>query len=198
MRTIAPELDINQIKADIQEGDIIFTAIPAFLFRRVAHDSGSFTSHVGYIIKDENGEFAVLESAIPTVRKVPLEDFIARTDKAQVMIKRIKGGLSQDQVTALKAASLQYMGRFYHTGFKFESKRQFCSKFVYLSFKEALGIEIGKLQTLGELLAENPQAKLIFWRAWYFGKIPYSRITITPASQLVDEKLETVFANPPH
>jgi len=86
------------------------------------------------------------------------------------------------------------LNQYYHLGFDFDSKRQFCSKFVYLTFKEALGVELGKIQTLKELLEENPQASVNFWRCWYLGFIPWERKTITPASQLHDPQLNTVFS----
>lgn len=35
------------------------------------------------------------------------------------------------------------LNKFYHTGFKYESSRQFCSKFVFDIYKEALCIPVG-------------------------------------------------------
>lgn len=184
----------NQFLPLIEEGDIIFISINSFLYRQVAQGTGSWSSHVGFIVKDNN-EWVVLESAVPRVRRTPLRDFFNRTTNNQVSILRLKQRLTPAQITKLKKVANNRMGRFYHLGFKFESERQFCSKFVYLTFKEALGIELGKLQTLRELVEENPQASLNFWRCWYFGVIPWKRITITPASQLCDEQLETVFSS---
>jgi len=183
----------QQVKNSISEGDIIFISIDSFLYRQVAKGTGSWTSHVGFIVK-ENDEWFVMESAVPTVTRCPLRKFLARTTNSEVSIMRVKDGLSADQVSRLKEVAEPRMGKLYHLGFKFDSKRQFCSKFVYLTFKEALGVEIGKVQTLEALLEENPQASVNFWRCWYFGLIPWQRKTITPASQLVDPQLRTVFA----
>ena len=93
-----------------------------------------------------------------------------------------------------KRAADKRHGKLYHLGFKYESQRQFCSKFVYQVYKEALGIELGKVQTLEQLLEENPQASVRFWRCWYLGFIPWQRKTITPASQIADPQLTTVFS----
>ncbi len=95
----------------------------------------------------------------------------------------------------LLAAAQERMGKWYHLGFDYDSPRQYCSKFVYQVYRQALGVELGKLQTLEQLLNENPQANVSFWRAWYFGFIPWNRRTVTPASQLIDPQLETVFSN---
>ncbi|WP_415891053.1 YiiX/YebB-like N1pC/P60 family cysteine hydrolase [Neptuniibacter sp. SY11_33] len=183
---------INDLENCVQEGDIIFISINSFLYRQVAKGTGSWTSHVGFVIK-ENDEWCVLESAVPCVRRTSLKDFVSRTTNDEVSILRLKEPLVEADISKLKQTAEKRMGRFYHLGFKFDSKRQFCSKFVYLTFKEALGIELGKVQTLAELLDENPQASVNFWRCWYFGLVPWQRKTITPASQLNDPQLETIY-----
>ena len=183
----------QQVKSKICEGDIIFISIDSFLYRQVAKGTGSWTSHVGFIVREDD-EWYVMESAVPKVTRCPLRKFLARTVDNEVSIMRVKEGLSPQQVQRLKTTALERMGQFYHLGFKFDSQRQFCSKFVYLTFKEALGIEIGKVQTLEILLEENPQASVSFWRCWFFGLIPWQRKTITPASQLLDPKLRAVFS----
>lgn len=183
------EQQLNQI---IKEGDLIFISIDSFLYRQVARGTGSWTSHIGFIIKQEQQWF-VWESAVPKVKCIPLRDFIARTTNNEISIRRLKQPLTNEQISQLKQAAQARKGQFYHLGFKFDSNRQFCSKFVYLCFKEALGVEVGKIQTLEELLEENPQASVSFWRVWYFGFIPWKRRTITPACQLKDPDLLPIY-----
>lgn len=187
---------VSQVTTDLKEGDIIFMSIKSPLYRQVAQGTGSWTSHVGFVIK-EDGRWFVLESAVPVVRRTPLKKFLARTMNNEVCIKRLKRNLSHSEIELLKQTAGKRMGRIYHLGFDFDSKRQFCSKFVYLTYKEALGVELGKVQTLQELLQENPQASMTFWRLWYFGFIPWQRRTITPTSQLYDDQLEEVFTTIP-
>ncbi len=182
----------SQVSDVIQEGDIIFISINSPLYRQVAQGTGSWTSHVGFIVK-ENEQWFVMESAVPTVKRCSLLKFLSRTMDSQVSIKRLEQPLKPEDIEKLKDVASKRMGKFYHLGFNFDSERQFCSKFVYLTFKEALGVEIGKVQTFTELLKENPQASVNFWRCWYFGFIPWNRRTITPTSQLVDPQLYDVF-----
>jgi hypothetical protein len=85
------------------------------------------------------------------------------------------------------------MGRWYHLGFNYDSRRMFCSKFVHEVFREALGVEIGTVQTFGELLECKPDQALGFWKLWFFGRIPWTRRTVTPASQLASPLLQAVF-----
>jgi hypothetical protein len=87
------------------------------------------------------------------------------------------------------------MGKLYGLGFDYYSKRLYCSKFVYDVYQSALNIEVGKKETFKELIEANPEASKTFWRFWFFGFIPWKRITVTPASQYEDERLETAFEN---
>ena len=181
-----------QVRDTLQEGDILFISINSFLYKQVARGTGSWCSHVGFVVR-EQGEWFVMESAVPVVKRSPLRSFLSKTCEDQVAIRRLKSGVSSDQIDRLKAEADKRLGAFYHLGFKYDSKRQFCSKFVHECFRDALGIKLGKVETLEVLLEQNPQASVGFWRAWYFGLIPWQRRTLTPASQLADDALETVF-----
>ncbi len=183
----------QQVSDSLKEGDILFISINSFLYKQVAQGTGSWCSHVGFAVQ-EQGEWFVLESAVPVVRRSPLRKFLSKTCNNEVAIRRLKSGLVPDQIERLKAEADKRMGRLYHLGFKYDSERQFCSKFVHECFRDGLGIKLGKVETLEVLLEQNPQASVGFWRAWYFGFIPWQRRTLTPASQLSDEALETVFA----
>lgn len=189
-QTITNELE-NRATADLKEGDIIFISIGFYPFTQVAHGTGSWCSHVGFVVREDN-QWYVLESAVPFVKKTPLRKFIQRTANYDLAVRRLPRNLSEHDIDALKASANKQMGRLYHTGFKFESKRQFCSKFVHQIFAEALSVKLGRVQTLKELIDENPQANLSFWKTWYFGRIPWERKTITPNSQLKDPQLVTV------
>ncbi len=184
----------NMTLQHIRPGDILFISINAFLYKQVAKGTGSWCSHVGFAI-EENGHWFVLESKVPRVKKTPLRDFISRTCDQQIAIRRLKQPLSAGHIEQLKQAANQRMGKWYHLGFNYDSPRQYCSKFVYQVYRDVFGIELGELQTLEQLLDQNPQADVNFWRLWYFGFIPWKRRTVTPASQLVDAQLETVFSS---
>lgn len=187
---------VQRVTATLEEGDILFISIDAFLYKQVAKGTGSWSSHVGFAIKEEDQWF-VIESKVPVVCKTPLDKFLSRTCNNEVMVRRLKQPLTQTEIEQLKASSTKLANklsnRLYHLGFDFDSERQFCSKFVHLVFKDALNIELGKAQTLEQLLQENPQASVRFWRCWFLGFIPWQRRTLTPASQITDDQLNTVF-----
>jgi hypothetical protein len=58
---------------------------------------------------------------------------------------------------------------------------------------EATGVTLGEVETFGALLARNPDASLAFWRFWFFGRIPWDRQTVTPASLYRSDRLHPIF-----
>lgn len=176
----------------LQNGDIVFIATKGFLFRKVARATGSKASHVGVAFEDPQRGWLVAESAIPRSRYSSLERFLARSDERWFVVRRLQRQLTPAEVDKLRAACDARMGQWYHTGFKYDSTRMFCSKFVHEAYCEALGIDIGTVETFSELLRRNPEERLGFWKWWFFGRIPWTRRTITPASQLQSPLLHTV------
>ena len=190
-------MDINQleeqVKHQLTEGDLIFSSIDLLVCRQVARETGSWSSHVGFAIK-ENNQWMIVESKVPFVCKTPLRKFLQRTRQGQIMVRRLKQPLTSEQINKVKLLASNHVGKFYHPGFDFNSDRQFCSKLVYLIYKEAMGVELGTVQTLEQLLNQNPQARIGLWYFWYFGNIPWNRKTLTPASQIHDKQLQTIYS----
>ena len=90
-------------------------------------------------------------------------------------------------------AAVRRMGTLYDTGFNVNSRRQFCSRFVREVIQEATDIQIGEVETFAMLLRRNSDPRLAFWRLWYFGRIPWQRCTVTPASLLRSPLMHIVF-----
>ncbi|WOO43559.1 YiiX/YebB-like N1pC/P60 family cysteine hydrolase [Rubellicoccus peritrichatus] len=177
---------------EYQFGDIIFIRVDNFLYRRVAESSGSWTSHVGILYEHSEAGWVVAESRVPRCGYCPIDKFIARSRNGEYSVKRLNRSLTENECEAMKVAIHERMGLFYHLGFNYDSKRQFCSKFVYEVYKEGTGLEIGHLETFKELLSNKPDYPLWFWKLWYFGRIPWARRTVSPGSQYTSKLLETV------
>lgn len=175
----------------VQEGDLIFLDIPIFVFRNVAKSTRTWTSHVGIVFKDDNGQWLVSESKIPLSKEVPLCQYLQASSEYLFEIKRFHRPLRQAEITQLRNTADSMLGRVYDLGFDFDSKKLFCSKFVYLTY-QSIGIEVGKLQTFHQLLEENPGSSTVFWKWWFFGSIPWDHRTVTPASQLQDPNFVSV------
>lgn len=175
----------------VAEGDLIFLDIPNRLFREVAKSTRSWTSHVGVVVKNPAGQWRVAEGAVPLSQELALCDFLKKSSPYKLEIRRLGRPLGPVEISTMKTTAQSMLGQPYDLGFNFDSRKTFCSKFVYLVYR-SVGIEVGKIQSFQDLLAENPQSSLGFWRLWFLGRIPFERRTVTPASQLVDSKFTTV------
>ncbi|WDE96697.1 YiiX/YebB-like N1pC/P60 family cysteine hydrolase [Lentisphaera profundi] len=188
--------EFKHIESLVKPGDFVFTRIDNVLYKKVADTSCSWSSHVGLIIdQNDDGSFVVAESKVPRCVYSDFENFVERSEGGRVEIRRLKGGLQEDQLRKLQEEAKSRMGSWYHFRFNYDSKMQFCSKFAYDVYRHGLGIEVGRIETFTELLHKNPQSPMGFWRLWFLGRIPMSQRTITPASLIESNKLETVYSN---
>ncbi|MEO3988285.1 YebB family permuted papain-like enzyme [Pseudocitrobacter cyperus] len=174
-------MDINY-PVKYETGDIVFTAIGARLFGQISTASRCWSNHVGIIIGHNSEDYLVAESRVPLSTITTLSRFIQRSTGQRYAVRRLAGGLTAEQKLALVERVPGRLHKLYHTGFKYDSARQFCSKFVFDIYKEALCIPVGEIETFGNLLHSNPGAKLTFWKFWFLGSIPWERKTVTPAS----------------
>lgn len=188
---IPPEVKVAE-SVPLEIGDVVYTRIDNPLYREVAKTTLSWVSHVGVIVDATPGAEVVAESTVPFSKLTPLKMFIGRSKNGMYAIKRPEISLTDEQKQRLLAEVNARLGKWYHLGFKYDSKREFCSKFVYDVYLESCGLEVGHIRTLRELLADNPSTPQWFWRAWYFGFIPWNRRTITPADQYRAEHWITV------
>lgn len=188
-----PAIPRAALASQLQVGDLIFIRVPALPFREVAAATASWTNHVGIVVAANGAEPEVAESTFPLSKRGGLTRFLARSEDGRVEVSRLNAPLSPAQQQTLVLAAQQRMGVFYDTGFDLHSRRQFCSRFVHEVVQQATGIEVGRVETFGAMLAQNPDTKLGFWRLWYFGRIPWQRETVTPASVLNSAQLHAVF-----
>jgi len=183
----------HAVTARLQDGDVIFIRVANFVFRHVAETTGSWESHVGILFSDTNGGWEVAESRVPRAQFTPLAKFIARSEHGRFCILRLRNELSPAEKLALRRSAQARVGQWYGLGFNYDSRRQFCSKFVFDVYREAAGVTIGRLTTFRQLLADNPQAPMWFWRVWFFGRIPWDRRCVTTTSELQAQNFRPVF-----
>ncbi|MCA0244703.1 MAG: YebB family permuted papain-like enzyme [Proteobacteria bacterium] len=175
-------------------GDLVFIRVPWRPFVEVAAATGSWTNHVGIVVDTGGPEPLVAESTFPLARATPLSRFVARSEGARVAVRRLAQPLDEAQAARLKAAAQARYGALYDTGFDLRSpRRQFCSRFVHEVLLQATGATVGEVERFETLLRRRPDANLGFWRLWYFGRIPWQRQTVTPASVLASPLLRPVF-----
>ena len=180
---------------DLEVGDIIFTSIGNELFRQIASASLCWSNHVGMIIGHDGEDYLIAESRIPLSTTTTLSRFISRSNDNRYGIRRLATPLTTEQKLALVSQVPTRLNKLYHTGFDYDSSRQFCSKFVFELYDIALNIQVGKKETFQELLGKNPNAKLNFWKIWFIGQIPWDRTTVTPASLWRHPELSLIYSS---
>jgi hypothetical protein len=177
----------------LEVGDVVFIRIDVKPFREVADATNSWTNHVGIVVDVSGSEPLIGESKLPWSRTTPLSDFVSRSENRRVLVARLNEELTPKQQLRVVDAAKRRNGILYDTGFNLHSRRQFCSRYVHEILLEATGTSVGDVETFARLLASRPDANVGFWRAWFFGSIPWERETVTPASLLRSPMLRTVF-----
>jgi hypothetical protein len=190
---ILPMTDVTTLAREAAVGDLVFIRVPALPFRKVAAVTGSWTNHVGIVVESGGADPVVAESKFPFSRLTSFSAFVGRSEGGQVALTRLRTPLTADQRRRLCAAAKRRLGVFYDTGFDLYSSRQFCSRFVREVLHEATGTELGEVITFSSLLEACPEGDLPFWRFWFFGRIPWSRQTVSPVSLLESPEVATVF-----
>ncbi|MBJ9755631.1 YebB family permuted papain-like enzyme [Burkholderia cepacia] len=182
----------RSLPAEPEIGDIVFIRVTVRPFLEVANATRSWTNHVGIVVGERDGEPLVAESTFPLSRVTTMSRFLARSDRGACVIARLKQPLDAEQRRRLVDAAMRRTGVVYDTGFDLASRRQFCSRFVREVVRDATQIVLGDVETFDTLLRRNPGHPLGFWRIWYFGRIPWQRRTVTPASLLESDALRVV------
>jgi len=184
---------VTRIAWKLKVGDVVFIDVKPLPFQKVSEATASWVNHVGVVIDVSGNDPVIAESTFPFSRTTRFSRFVARSIGRRVAVMRLDTLLTWRQEEAVRSASEKRMGIRYDTGFNLHSRGQFCSRFVREVMAEATGVTLGETETFGALLAGNPDVRLGFWQAWYFGRIPWQRETITPASLLRSNRLRPVF-----
>jgi uncharacterized protein YycO len=187
-----------QSKSDttgFQNGDIIFQTSTSGQSKAIQIATGSKYSHMGIIYK-QGDEFLVYEAVQP-VKLTPLTDWIKRGENGHYVVKRIKKSenlLTPETLTKMKQIGEKYAGKDYDLYFEWSDSRIYCSELVWKIYKEAFGLEIGKLEKLGDFnLTDNAVKQKLAER--YGDNIPKDELVISPAAMFESDKLITIFKN---
>ena len=188
-----PKTALPSLASQLKVGDVVFIRVDSLPFIKVASATNSWTNHVGIVVDTSGAEPMVAESHIPVSGMTPLSRYVGRSEAGRVAVLRLSEPLTAAQQQTLANSARRRAGIYYDAGFNLHSNREFCSRYVREVVQDATGTGLGEVQTFATMLHQNPQADLGFWRAWYFGSIPWARETVTPASLLNDDRLRPVF-----
>ena len=180
---------------EIKNGDIIFQTSHSKQSKAIQIATKSKYSHCGIIYK-KNGEFMVFEAVQP-VQLTPLENWISRGENEHYVIKRLKNAdkiLTNDALKRMKTIGQKFLGKRYDFTFGWTDEKIYCSELVWKIYDRALGIQIGKLEKLGDLDLSNSIVKNVL-KNRYGNHIPKNEIVISPESIYESDLLKTVKSN---
>lgn len=181
----------------LEVGDLVFIKRNNFFYKKIAETTNSWTSHVAIVYKKEGRDILLAESCFPFSKLSTFDDYIARSEDGVVCVKRLQDALNDEQKLAVKLAADKRIKKFYTWGYNYESKYQFCSKFVAEIYQEALAVTIGEQETFQDILDNSSSCSKSFWTKIFLGKLPLQRKTMTPYSIYVSDLLETLYDNFP-
>lgn len=190
-----PRFVENLLKHEIQNGDIIFQTSTSGQSKAIQIATGSKYSHMGIIYKQGN-DFLVYEAVQP-VKLTPLNDWINRGENKHYVVKRIKNSenlLTPETLIKMKQIGEKYTGKDYDLYFEWSDSRIYCSELVWKIYKEALGLEIGELEKLGDFNLTDKAVKEKL-KERYGDNIPKDELVISPSSMFESDKLITIFKN---
>jgi hypothetical protein len=184
---------LRELESSLRVGDLVFICIPMQPFRQIAHVTGTWTNHVSIVVALGPPGAVIAESRVPISCLTSFGSFVRRSGQGHVAVLRLPWRLSGEEIRRLRRAASRRLGRLYDTGFNLHSRRQFCSRFVREVLEESTGAVLGEVTSFSDLLERNPDTDLRLWKAWYFGRIPWERTTVTPASLYTSSFLHVVF-----
>ena len=197
----AKPLTCEEIRAQLRPGDLLFMGMESKLFREVARATLTWVAHTGLVLQDEAGGWIVYESKVPLSTRTELCGFLARAPAGMVAAGRWSG-LTPSDLRVLKDEAEKRMGILYQQHFDYDSKLQFCSKFVHDIFAQVPGApEVGRIETFAdimsraerELSAEEFAETKSFFESWFGGSVPAAQRTVTPGAVFEDSDLQLIF-----
>ncbi len=182
----------NRHTSELRDGDIIFQTSLSTQSLAIQQATRSRYSHCGMIYR-AGDKFYVFEAVQP-VKTTPLDEWIARGKDEKFVVKRLKNAdevLTPATLAKMKRIGEGFRGRDYDLTFEWSDDRIYCSELIWKIYERGAGMELGKLETLGDfdLSGVAVEAKL---RERYGDAVPLDATVISPAAIFDCELLETI------
>ena len=180
----------------LQDGDLIFHESKSNQAGAIKEATESNVTHVGVLVKDKNKWYVAEASA--KVQVTPLQTFIDRGVGKDFVIKRVKPTvlkMNSTHLAKLKKEFKKYQGMAYDIYFQWSDRTIYCSEYTWKSYQRALGIELGKVETWGDLKTDGPLVQRLIKERLDPAGIEFNlkEKIVTPISQFESTNLYTVY-----
>ena len=175
-----------------QDGDIIFHTSRSSQSLAIQKATKSRYSHMGIVYLKEGKPFVF--EAIEPVKLTPLKDWVSRGKGGHYEVKRLansKDVLTSEILTRMLEVGKSFEGRHYDLYFEWSDDRIYCSELVWKIYRRALGLEVGKLQTMAEFDLSDPVVQATI-RQRFGDALPKDETVISPAAIFNSNLLVTV------
>ncbi|HEY9777742.1 MAG TPA: YiiX family permuted papain-like enzyme [Planktothrix sp.] len=164
----------------LRQGDIIFQVSRSGQSTAIQLATHSKYSHVGMLMRQDNRWYVY--EAERGVELTDLQEWIARDPQHHYVIKRLKQNdlLTPAAIAKLKNEGRKFLGRPYDPYFRWSDDEMYCSELVWKTYKNALGVEVGKLRKLKDFDLTSPTVKRQL-ALRYGDKVPLDSTVVSPA-----------------
>jgi uncharacterized protein YycO len=176
-----------------KNGDIIFQTSQSRQSLAIQNATRSPYSHMG-IVYIRDGKPFVFEAVEP-VHSTPLQAWIDRGEGKHFVVRRLKNAaeaLTREALDRMLEEGKPFEGRHYDLVFEWTDEKLYCSELVWKIYNRALGLEIGKLQTISEFDLSDPAVQGKIRERWG-GSPPPDQIVISPVAIFENDLLVTVY-----
>ncbi|OGF49651.1 MAG: hypothetical protein A2231_00115 [Candidatus Firestonebacteria bacterium RIFOXYA2_FULL_40_8] len=180
---------------DLKEGDIVFQESLSSQSKAIQLATKSKYSHMGIVLK-KDGKLSVYEAG-EIIKYAPLREWVRKGKDGKYVAKRLKNSeqiLTEEAIKQMRKSSEKYIGKKYDLYFEWSDDKIYCSELVWKIYKDALAMEIGKLQIFSEFDLNNAVVKSKL-KERFGSKIPTNEPVISPASMFDSDKLITVYSD---
>jgi uncharacterized protein YycO len=189
---IKRKVDKGSITKELMEGDIIFQSTMSRQCEAVKIATKSNYSHVGILFK-RAGEWMVYEAVQP-VKFTKLSEWITHGKNNHFVVKRLENRdsfITDSIAKVMKQEGVKYLNKDYDIYFGWSDESMYCSELVWKIYKDAVGVEVGKLQKLKDFdLSEGIVKNIVEER--YGKNTPWEETVVSPAAIFASSNLETI------
>ncbi len=176
----------------LRDGDIIFQTSRSPQSQAIQLATHSRYSHVGLVYLE--GARPSVYEAVGPVKLTPLAEWTARGEGGHFVVKRLRDAddrLTPSALASMRTVGLRFRGRPYDFAFSWTDDRMYCSELVWKVYKEALGLELGSLQRLGDFDLSSPVVERKLHER-YGAHVPLDEPVISPGAVAESPLLVTV------